>query len=170
MANTGIPDNIQFSGVSQTVDRSPIGPQNFHQDIDELAVRGSAAADHEYRIMVFDRDEMYDTSWTEIATEIDDRRAIKFVKSQFPRYDFAKLIDFDVNRSEYIALIFDNNKVFHRTPPTAFWDWITNNIPDKRRVTQFRISWDDYDQLDYEDVFNEKRFQEIMSGGGYRIM
>lgn len=170
MANTGIPYNIQFSGGSQLVRRDPFGPQNFHQDIDQLALVGSAAADHEYRIMIFDRYEIYDTSWTEIATEIDDRRANRFVKSQFPRYDFAKLIDFDVNRSEYIALIFDNNKVFHRTPPTAFWDWVTNNIPDKRRVTQFRISWDDYDQLDYEDVFNEKRFQEIMSGGGYRIM
>ena len=170
MANTGIPDNIQFSGGSQLVRRDPFGPQNFHQDLDQLAMVSSAAADHEYRIMVFDRYERYDTSWTEIATEIDNRRADKFVKSSFARYDFAKLIDFDVNRSEYIALIFDNNKVFHRTPPTTFWNWVTNNIPDKRRVTQFRISWDDYDQLDYEDVFNEKRFQEIMSGGGYRIM
>ena len=29
------------------------------------------------------------------------------------------------------------------------------NIPDKRRVTQFRIAWDDYDQLDYEDDYDE---------------
>ena len=58
----------------------------------------------------------------------------------------AKLIDFDIDKSKYIALIFDNTKVFHRTPPTKFWDWITSNIPEKRRVTQFRISWDDYDQ------------------------
>jgi hypothetical protein len=170
MANTGIPDNIQFSGFSIIVSRNPLGPQNFHQDIDQLAFLSSASADHEYRIMIFDRDEKYDTSWTQIATEIDNRKAEKYVKTQFPRYDFAKLIDFDVNKSKYIALIFDNNKVFHRTPPTAFWDWVTNNIPDKRRVTQFRISWDDYDQLDYEDDYDEERFQEIMSGGGYKIM
>ena len=44
-------------------------------------------------------------------------------------------------------------------------------MPGKeRRIVQFRISWDDYDQLDYEGEFNEKRFQEIMSGGGYRIV
>lgn len=170
MANTGIPDNIQFSGFSIIVSRNPFGPQNFHQDIDQLAFLSSASADHEYRIMIFDRDEKYDTSWTQIATEIDNRKAEKYVKTQFPRYDFAKLIDFDVNKSKYIALIFDNNKVFHRTPPTAFWDWVTNNIPDKRRVTQFRISWDDYDQLDYEDDYDGERFQEIMSGGGYRII
>ena len=65
-----------------------------------------------------------------------------------------------------IALIFDNNKVFHRTPPTQFWNWITNNMPSKRRVTQFRISWDDYDQV---EEFNPERFQEIMGGGGYSI-
>jgi len=170
MANTGIPDNIQFSGFSQIVSRDPLGPQNFHQDIDQLAMISSAAADHDYRIMIFDRDERYDTSWTEIATEIDNRRAEKFVKSQFPRYDFAKLIDFNIDKSKYIALVFDNNKVFHRTPPTAFWDWVMGNIPDKRRVTQFRISWDDYDQLDYEDDYDGERFQEIMSGGGYKIM
>ena len=170
MANTGIPDNIQFSGFSQIVSRDPLGPQNFHQDLDQLAMISSAAADHEYRIMIFDRDEKYDTSWTQIATEIDNRKAEKFVKSQFPRYDFAKLIDFNIDKSKYIALVFDNNKVFHRTPPTAFWDWVMGNIPDKRRVTQFRISWDDYDQLDYEDDYDGERFQEIMSGGGYKIM
>jgi hypothetical protein len=170
MANTGIPDNIQFSGFSQIVSRDPLGPQNFHQDIDQVAMISSAAADHDYRIMIFDRDERYDTSWTEIATEIDNRRAEKFVKSQFPRYDFAKLIDFNIDKSKYIALVFDNNKVFHRTPPTAFWDWVIGNIPDKRRVTQFRIAWDDYDQLDYEDDYDGERFQEIMSGGGYKIM
>ena len=153
MANSGIPDNIQFSGQSLIVSRSPFGPQNFHQDIDQLAILSSATADHEYRIMIFDRDEKYDTSWTQIATEIDDRKAEKFVKTSFARYDFAKLIDFNIDKSKYIALVFDNNKIFHRTPPTAFWDWVTNNIPDKRRVTQFRISWDDYDQINYEDEF-----------------
>ena len=167
MANSGIPDNIQFSGTNLIVSRSPLGPQNFHQDIDQLALLSSATADHEYRIMLFDRDERYDTSWTHIATEIDDRRAEKFVKSSFARYDFAKLIDFDVNKSKYIALVFDNTKVFHRTPPTAFWDWITSNIPEKRRVTQFRISWDDYDQINRID---ESRFQEVMDGGGYKIL
>ena len=169
MANTGIPDNIQFSGGSLIVSRSPFGPQNFHQDIDQLALFSSATADHEYRIMIFDRDEKYDTSWTQIATEIDDRKAEKFVKTSFARYDFAKLIGFNIDKSKYIALIFDNNKVFHRTPPTKFWDWITNNIPESRRVTQFRISWDDYDQINYEDEYDEERFQEIMDGGGYKI-
>lgn len=170
MAGTNIPNNIEFSGNSLTVSRSPIGPQNFHQDIDQLAVLSSATADHEYRIMLFDRDERYDTSWTHIATEIDDQVANKFVKKNFRKYDFAKLIDFDINKSKYIALIFDNNKVFHRTPPTAFWDWVIGNIPEKRRVTQFRISWDDYDQLNYEDEFDEDRFEEIMNGGRYRIV
>ena len=37
MANSGIPNNIQFSGQSLPVSRSPFGPQNFHQDIDQLA-------------------------------------------------------------------------------------------------------------------------------------
>lgn len=169
MANSGIPDNIQFSAISLSVSRSPFGPQNFHQDIDQAALTSSATADHEYRIMLFDRDERYDTSWTQIATEIDDRKAEKYVKTSFARYDFAKLIDFDINKSKYIALIFDNTKVFHRTPPTAFFDWLTNNIPDKRRVTQFRIAWDDYDQLNYDDEYDEDIFQEIMSGGGYYI-
>ena len=169
MANTGIPDNIQFSGGSLIVSRSPFGPQNFHQDIDQLALFSSATADHEYRIMIFDRDEKYDTSCTQIATEIDDRKAEKFVKTSFARYDFAKLIGFNIDKSKYIALIFDNNKVFHRTPPTKFWDWITNNIPESRRVTQFRISWDDYDQINYEDEDDEERIQEIMDGGGYNI-
>jgi hypothetical protein len=167
MSNSGIPDNIQFSALSLSVSRSPFGPQNFHQDIDQITLTSSATADHEYRIMLFDRDERYDTSWTQIATEIDDRRAEKYVKTSFARYDFAKLIDFDINKSKYIALIFDNTKVFHRTPPTAFFDWLTNNIPDKRRVTQFRIAWDDYDQVNYE---GEGRFQEIMNGGGYKIV
>ena len=169
MAGTDIPNNIEFSGNSLTVSRSPFGPQNFHQDIDQLAVLSSATADHEYRIMIFDRDERYDTSWTHFATEIDDQVANKFVKRNFRKYDFAKLIDFDINKSKYIALIFDNNKVFHRTPPTAFWDWVIGNIPEKRRVTQFRISWDDYDQLNYYDEYDEERFQEIMNGGGYNI-
>jgi hypothetical protein len=170
MAGTDIPDNIEFSGMSLTVSRSPFGPQNFHQDIDQTALLSSANADHEYRIMIFDRDEIYDTSWTQISTEIDDQKANKFVKRNFPRYDFAKLIDFDINKSKYIALIFDNNKVFHRTPPTPFFNWVMGNIPEKRRVTQFRISWDDYDQLNYQDEFDEERFQEIMSGGGYKII
>ena len=166
MANTGIPDNIEFSGSSISVSRGPFGPQKFHQDIDQDALFGSATADHEYRIMIFDRDETYDTSWTQIATEIDDRKAEKYVKTSFAKYDFAKLIDFDIDKSKYIALIFDNNKVFHRTPPTKYWDWVTNNIPSKRRVTQFRISWDDYDQVEEIDP---ERFQEIMEGGGYSI-
>jgi hypothetical protein len=169
MANSGIPDNIQFSGASSVVSRSPTGPQNFHQDIDSYALLSSATADHEYRIMIFDRDEKYDTSWTDISTEIDGRKADKYVKTNFARYDYAKLIDFDLDKSKYIALVFDNTKVFHRTPPTSFWNWVTNNIPEKRRVTQFRISWDDYDQLNYEDEYNEKRFQEIMDGGGYQL-
>ncbi len=166
MAGTGIPDNIQFSGSSLSVSRSPFGPQNFHQDIDQMTLTSSATADHEYRIMLFDRDERYDTSWTQFATEIDGRRAEKYVKTSFARYDFAKLIDFDIDKSKYIALIFDNTKVFHRTPPTKFWDWVTSNIPEKRRVTQFRIAWDDYDQTNEID---ESRFQEIMDGGGYKI-
>ena len=175
MANSGIPDNIQFSGASSVVSRSPTGPQNFHQDIDSYALLSSATADHEYRIMIFDRDEKYDTSWTDISTEIDGRKADKFVKKNFARYDYAKLIDFDLDKSKYIALVFDNTKVFHRTPPTSFWNWVTNNIPEKRRVTQFRISWDDYDQLNYEDEYNEERFkdkerfQAIMDGGGYQL-
>jgi len=169
MANSGIPDNIQFSGASSVVSRSPTGPQNFHQDIDSYALLSSATADHEYRIMIFDRDEKYDTSWTDISTEIDGRKAEKYVKTNFARYDYAKLIDFDLDKSKYIALVFDNTKVFHRTPPTSFWNWVTNNIPEKRRVTQFRISWDDYDQLNYEDEYNEERFQEIMDGGGYQL-
>jgi hypothetical protein len=164
MAGTDIPNNIEFSGNSLIVSRSPFGPQNFHQDIDELAILSSSTADHEYRIMLFDRDERYDTSWTHIAIDIDDTKANKFVKRNIRKYDFAKLIDFDINKSKYIALIFDNNKVFHRTPPTVFWDWVIGNIPEKRRVTQFRISWDDYDQLNYQDEFNEERFQEIMNG------
>jgi hypothetical protein len=166
MAGTGIPDNIQFSGSSLSVSRSPFGPQNFHQDLDQMTLTSSATADHEYRIMLFDRDENYDTSWTQFATEIDGRRAEKYVKTSFARYDFAKLIDFNIDKSKYIALIFDNTKVFHRTPPTKFWDWVTSNIPEKRRVTQFRIAWDDYDQTNEID---ESRFQEIMDGGGYKI-
>ena len=39
-------------------------------------------------------------------------------------------------------------------------------MPSKRRVTQFRISWDDYDQV---EEFDPERFQEIMGGGGYSI-
>ena len=166
MANKGIPDNIEFSGSSLSVSRSPFGPQNFHQDIDQLTLFSSATADNEYRIMIFDRDETYDTSWTQIATEIDTRKAEKYVKTSFGKYDFAKLIDFDIDKSKFIALIFDNNKVFHRTPPTKFWNWITNNMPSKRRITQFRISWDDYDQV---EEFDPERFQEIMGGGGYSI-
>ena len=167
MADAGIPDNIQFSGSSLTVSRSPFGPQNFHQDIDQTALVSSATADHEYRIMIFDRDEKYDTSWTQFATEIDDRQAEKYVKTSFARYDFAKLIDFDIERSKYIALIFDNTKVFHRTPPTKFWDWVTSNIPEKRRVTQFRIAWDDYDQISNIPDYSKSKFEEIMNGGGY---
>jgi hypothetical protein len=169
MANSGIPDNIEFSGNSFVVSRSPVGPQNFHQDIDQQAFLSSATADHEYRIIVFDRDEKYDTSWTDISTEIDGREAEKYVKTNFARYDFAKLIDFNIDKSKYIALVFDNNKVFHRTPPTTFWNWVSGNIPEQRRVTQFRISWDDYDQLNYEDEYDEERFQEIMNGGGYTM-
>ncbi len=169
MANKGIPNNIEFSGSSLSVSRSPFGPQNFHQDIDQFTLFSSATADNEYRIMIFDRDERYDTSWTQIATEIDTRKAEKYVKTSFAKYDLAKLIDFDINKSKYIALIFDNNKVFHRTPPTQFWNWITNNMPSKRRVTQFRISWDDYDQINQEEEYDFERFQEIMGGGGYSI-
>ena len=77
-------------------------------------------------------------------------------------------IDFDVNRSDYIALIFDNNKVFHRTPPISFWNWATGNMPGKeRRIVQFRISWNDYDQLDYGD---KEEIEKFMNGGGYRIV
>ena len=171
MAGIGIPEYIQFSGISTNAPRTLPPRPTLHQDIDALAEFGSASADHDYRIMLFDRDEDYDTTWTEVATEVDGNKANRFVKSSFAKYDLAKFIDFDVEKSEYIALIFDNNKVFHRTPPTTFWNWVTGNMPGKeRRIVQFRISWDDYDQLDYEDVFNEKRFQEIMSGGGYRIV
>ena len=167
MSKSGIPDNIQFSGFSQLVSRSPLG-SNFHQDVDQLALISSSAADHEYRIMVFDRDETYDPRWTQIATEIDGRKANKFIKTSFGKYDHAKLINFDVDESDYIALIFDNNKVFHRTPKTPFWDWFTNNIPEKRRITQFRISWDDYDQVSQDsDKDTGPRIEEI-EGGGWR--
>jgi hypothetical protein len=148
MANyVTVPRNIHFQGASLVVSRSPLGPQLFHQDIDRSASIGSAVSDHDYRIMVFDRDGRYDTSWTHIATDVDNIKANKFVKMNFNKYDFAKLIDFDIDKSKYIALVFDNNKVFHRTPPTKFWDWVLNYIPEKRRVTQFRISWDDSDQI-----------------------
>ena len=164
MANTPIgwsPTKIEFSGTSQRISRSPLGPQIFHQDEDSLALRNAAYADHEYRIMLFDRDEGFDPEWTHFATEIDGKSPEQFVRTSFPNYDFARLIDFDVKKSEYIGLIFDNKKVFHRTPPTTAYDWIMGNIPRQRRVVQFLIYWDNYDQLSIE---------EIMGGGGYRIV
>ena len=171
MANKGIPKNIQFSGNSITVSRSPFGPQNFHQDVDQQALLSPAFADNDYRIMIFDRDKRYDREWTQIATEIDGETPSKYIKKRFPSYDHAKLIGLElgIDKSKYMALVFDNNKVFHRTPPTEFWDWVFGNIPKQRRVTQFRIAWDDNEQKNYEAEWGEKRFEEIMEGGGYKI-
>ena len=168
MGGMGIPDHIQFSGISTVAPRTLPPRPSLHQDIDAFAEFGSASAEHDYRIMLFDRDEDYDQTWTEVAIEVDSIKADKFVKRSFFKYDSAKFIDFDVNRSDYIALIFDNNKVFHRTPPISFWNWATGNMPGKeRRIVQFRISWNDYDQLDYGD---KEEIEKFMNGGGYRIV
>ena len=44
----------------------------------------------------------------------------------------------------------------------TFWKWAFDKSPKQRRVTQIRIAWDDYEQV------NES-FEEIMDGGGYVI-
>jgi len=163
MSDSGVPTNIEINGVSTIISRGILeSASNFHQDISETALLGSATADNDYRVMIFDRDDSYDTSWTDIATSIDDKNANKYIKTSFGKYDFARLLDFDIDKSKYIALVFDNNKVFHRTPPTTLWKWAFDKSPKQRRVTQIRIAWDDYEQV------NES-FEEIMDGGGYVI-
>ena len=47
------------------------------------------------------------------------------------------------DQDDYLAIMFDNYKVFHRTPPVFFKEWL--KMSGAREVYQIQIKWDDKD-------------------------
>ena len=151
------PSMVYFSGGTVDEVVRYLATDSFHQDTDRFSVLGPYTTDHDYRIMIFEQDPEFDQEWTQFSPEIDGIRASKYIKHSFTSYNYAKVIQFDIYEADYMAIIFDNNRIFHRTPPISFYQWLTNTLPSTRRIKQLRIAWDDRDQIDYSRDIEEIR-------------
>ena len=155
-----IPNDIYLGGFSNTPRRSLIIQQDVHQDIDAQAIAGPGSMDNDYRIFLIQ--ETGDTELTEFVTKVNNQKATRYLNYIPYFHNELEVVNLKIENADYAAIIFDNFKIFHRTPNLDLIKYFQGLVPN-RLATQIRIQWNDYEQMD-DPIDN--RFEEIV--GGYR--
>lgn len=163
-----IPKDIYLGGFSAAPRRTWITQSSVHQDIDFLALGGPGTIDHDYRIMLIQ--ETGDTELTEFVTKINNQKATRYLGEIPFFHNELEVVNLKIENADYAAIIFDNFKIFHRSPNLDLIKYFQGLVPD-RYVTQIRIQWNDKDQMDYptdDEIDYDRSFEEMVGGRRHR--
>lgn len=144
------PQIIHFSGAVVPVIRSI--QSISHQDMSRSGYEGPIRSDHDYRIFII-QTEGEDDELTEFITKINGIKADKFIDDNLQLFHHSlEKVNLKIDKQKYAAIVFDNYKIFHKTPDIeSFYSYFFKLAP-KRIVVQFRVSWDDKDQVCYPKI------------------
>ena len=161
-----IPNDIYFAGGSIIPRRT--STSFAHQDIDAQAIVGPGTIDNDYRIFLIQ--ETGDTELTEYVTKVNNQKATRYLNDIPYFHNELEVVNLKIENADYAAIIFDNFKIFHRTPNLDLIKYFQGLVPD-RLVTQIRIQWNDYEQMDYpmddqmdDQIDYDRSFEEIVGG------
>jgi len=163
-----IPKDIYLGGSSAEPRRTWITQSNVHQDIDVFAIVGPTTMDHDYRIMLIQ--DTGDTELTEFVTKVNNQKATRYLNDIPFFHNELEVVNLKIENADYAAIIFDNFKIFHRTPNIDLVEYFQGLVPD-RYVTQIRIQWNDKDQMDYptdDEIDYDRSFEEMVGGRRHR--
>ena len=168
-----IPNDIYLGGFSNAPRRSLIIQQDDHQDIDAQAIVGPGTIDNDYRIFLIQ--ETGDTELTEYVTKVNNQKATRYLNDIPYFHNELEVVNLKIENADYAAIIFDNFKIFHRTPNLDLIKYFQGLVPD-RLVTLIRIQWNDKDQMDYpmddqmdDQIDYDRSFEEIVGGKHHRF-
>jgi len=152
LTSGNVPRKMFITGASSSVSQGPLSDTNWHQDYNPGALYYSPqSTNRDLRVILIpqSRHGFKDTTLTMFSKKLGNIKPL----SQTGLYSGKNAVDpllepsminikMD-NQDDYLAIMFDNYKVFHKTPTLSINEWL--NLEEDRQVYQIQIKWDDKD-------------------------
>ena len=165
LTSGNVPRKMFITGVKASVSQSPLSDTNWHQDYNPaLTYYSPQSTNRDLRVILIpqSRHGFKDTTLTMFSKKLGNIKPL----SQTGLYSGKNAVDpllepsminikMD-NQDNYLAIIFDNYKVFHKTPTLSINEWF--NLQEDRQVYQMQIKWDDkdaYSTLEHPSILSE---------------